>query len=85
MTTDVEFTVKQLLAQVSQGKVHPSDLDINDPLQEIGIDSLSMIQLMVELEKTFRISISDEDIILQEEWAQTAGSLIKFISSKYRN
>ncbi len=58
----------------SADKVTPESSFIND----LGADSLDTVELVMELEDEFEISIPDEDA----EKIQTVGAAIEYIESK---
>jgi acyl carrier protein len=58
---------------VSRDKVTPETSFVND----LGADSLDQVELVMELEEEFDLSIPDEDA----EKIQTVGEAIKYIES----
>lgn len=67
----IELTCKQL--GVPREKVTPETSFIND----LGADSLDTVELVMELEDTFELSIPDEDA----EKIQTVGDAMKHIEA----
>ena len=49
-------TVQKIIA--SELDVDPSKLDPNRPLQELGIDSLTVMECLFKIEDEFKISVS---------------------------
>lgn len=39
------------------------DISINDDLQETGMDSISFVKIIIEIENTFGISFSPDDLL----------------------
>ncbi len=59
MSDPVSEKVLAILASVK--RIPQDKISIDTPLQALGIDSLDTIVLLSELEKAFRIAISDDD------------------------
>ncbi len=59
MSDPVSEKVLAILASVK--RIPQDTISIDTPLQALGIDSLDTIVLLSELEKAFRIAISDDD------------------------
>ncbi len=59
MSDPVSDKVLAILASVK--RIPRDKISIDTPLQALGIDSLDTIVLLSELEKAFRIAISDDD------------------------
>jgi acyl carrier protein len=60
MSGDVESKVKHIIAgrlSVSEDKILPSSAFIGD----LGADSLDLVELVMDLEEEFGVSIPDED------------------------
>jgi acyl carrier protein len=65
----VEIVCKQL--DVDQEKIKPETSFIND----LGADSLDVVELVMEFEEAFNLSIPDEDA----EKIRTVGDVIEYI------
>jgi acyl carrier protein len=58
-----ELNIKNILAEVSNiNKEELEILTVDSDLRNIGIDSLTSIELVVKLEEQFSISINDDDL-----------------------
>ena len=68
----IDLVCKQL--GVSKDKVTPATSFIND----LGADSLDTVELVMEIEDAFELSIPEEDA----DKIQTVGDAIKYIESK---
>ncbi len=74
---DIEAKVKEIVMNklgVDAGQVVPSASFTND----LGADSLDTVELVMEFEKAFNVSIPDEDA----EKISTVGSAIDYVKSK---
>ena len=72
--TNVQERVSKIVAEqmgVDKAKVTPETSFVND----LGADSLDTVELVMELEDEFDISIPDEDA----EKIQTVGQAVKYI------
>jgi acyl carrier protein len=77
MASDVESKVKEIIINklgVEESQITPAASFIND----LGADSLDTVELIMEFEKTFNITIDDTDA----EKIQTVGDAVTYLSSK---
>ena len=75
--TNIEEKVYEIVCEhmgASRDKLAPETSLIND----LGADSLDTVELVMEFESAFDITIPDEDA----EKIQTVGNAIQYISSK---
>ena len=80
---DAEHTIKQIIASLSMDGKSPEEIKPTDSLQlDLGMDSLALIELLIALEETLGIFFSDEDLLHQEDWTQTVGSVAEFVGGK---
>jgi len=64
---------------VSRLNVKPEEVTVTANLKDdLGADSLDMVDLMMDLEDTFNLKISDEE----GNNLQTVGSVVEFLKSK---
>jgi acyl carrier protein len=64
---------------VSRLNVKPEEVTNSASLKDdLGADSLDMVDLMMDLEDTFNLKISDED----GNKLQTVGSVVEFLKGK---
>lgn len=77
-----EDFVKRLIVKLLRDRISFETLSTGSSLQELGLDSLAMIELVNEIEESFGISVSDEELLNQEEWMQNVGSIVMFIDAK---
>jgi len=73
---DVEAKVKEIIVNklgVEESQVTPSASFIND----LGADSLDTVELIMEFEKTFDVTIEDEEA----EKIQTVGDAVTYLQA----
>ncbi|GAA4385436.1 hypothetical protein GCM10023088_54990 [Actinomadura verrucosospora] len=77
---DLPAQIKSIMIRVLDLDVAPERLDDTVSLYSpvVGMDSLSLLHTLVEIEKEFGIEIDDEDVMLAE--LRNVGSLIDMIS-----
>ena len=78
--TDIAEKVTKIIVDklgVDEGDVNPEANFTND----LGADSLDTVELIMEFEKTFDISIPDE----QAEKIQTVGQAIDYLESQLQS
>ncbi len=74
---DIEAKVKEIIVNklgVDEGQVTPEASFTND----LGADSLDTVELVMEFENVFKVSIPDEDA----EKISTVGDAVKYITAK---
>ena len=78
----IKKKIKKVIIDVLELDVAPDKLDNNDLLFGEGLDgnSMTMMEVIVSLEKAFGIEISDEELISDD--FETVNSIAKFIKSK---
>jgi acyl carrier protein len=71
----VENKVKEIVAE--QLNVEMSELEMNKSfLNDLGADSLDIVELVMAMEEEFEVEIPDEDA----EKIQTVGDAVKYIT-----
>lgn len=70
--TDTFERLSELLIQ--EFKLEPEKLRLDAPLQDLGIDSLGMVELLWSVEEAFRIKLPDEPVELS-----TLGEVVAYI------
>ena len=74
---DVESTVKQIIINklgVEESQITPAASFIND----LGADSLDTVELIMDFEKAFDVTIDDTDA----EKIQTVGDAVSYLQTK---
>ncbi|MEV0667909.1 acyl carrier protein [Actinomadura luteofluorescens] len=77
---DLAARIKSIMIRVLDLDIPPERLDEKVSLYSptVGMDSLSLLHTLVEIEKEFDIEIDDEDVMLAE--LRNVGSLVDMIS-----
>ena len=73
-----EQSIKEILSQV--GEINKNEIETltgDSDLRNIGIDSLTSIELVVKLEESFDISIGDDDLSVDN--VSTINAIIELI------
>jgi acyl carrier protein len=77
---DITYIVKDIIHEkLGLDKILLTDQA--DYKNDLGVDSLDLIELQMEFEKKFAISIRDEEV----EKLTTVGKTIAFIKDKHKN
>ncbi|MBU4690782.1 acyl carrier protein [Mycoplasma zalophi] len=58
MKNDIQQKVFETLQNYTKTKIN-----LNSEIKELNIDSLDLVQIVVELESIFNISVSDEELL----------------------
>ncbi len=77
MATDIAAKVKAIIVE----KLGVDEADINDDASftnDLGADSLDTVELIMEFEKEFDVTIPDEDA----EKIATVGDAVSYLASK---
>jgi len=81
MTTELKENLRRIVADVSEIDVIPDDTDF----RELGIDSMMGIEIVAEIERTYKISVPESELknmtsltrvyeLVQSNFAATAAS-----------
>ena len=76
----IEERVKTILIQALELNIDPKDLNLDIPLYEIGLDSVSTLSVVVGLEDIFGIEVADEE--LTEDLFGSIKSLSQYVDTK---
>lgn len=66
--TDIIQAVKRIAATLIEKPGSEQQLDVNKPMEEIGLDSVLTINMIVQIEQHFDIAF-DDDEMLKENFA----------------
>jgi len=75
-THEIRPVLVQLLVEYSTTSLIPDSIKDDQKLDDLGVDSLDLIELTMSLEDKFNIEISDEDI----DSANTVGEFVSMVT-----
>jgi acyl carrier protein len=63
----MENKLKELIKEISDNRLNKEDInDDTNLLEDIGLDSIQIMNLVVEIEAQFEIEIGDDDLIMDK-------------------
>ena len=77
---NIAHKLYEIIARSSFTKVPAKEIKLTDMLHDVGIDSLSFMEIVVYIEEEFGITVADED--LASERFDTVGALKSYIEKK---
>lgn len=84
MGNNIDAKLKRIVIKLADSLVKSEEVNDNSHLiSDFGYDSIQIIQLVVEIEKEFKMEFDDED--LTNETFLTYGSLKKTLAKKLKN
>ncbi|MDD5259263.1 MAG: phosphopantetheine-binding protein [bacterium] len=81
MAINVEQEVKNMLAKITDTSVDKITLE-TDLVNDLEIDSLKIIEIATEIEKTFKVSISDAEMVTIRKVSDAVTILQKLLTEK---
>ena len=80
----IEQTIKEIMVERLFLKITPDEIaDDTDIMQELGVDSVSVFEIVVGLEETCNISFEDDEF--QLETFRTPKSIADYVRAKLQN
>lgn len=82
---DIQERVKQIIITNMEQEgisINVDQLEANNKLEELGINSLIFIKILVNIESEYEIQFSDEDLDIHNEKFSTFANFIDFIVSQ---
>lgn len=81
---NIERKLKELIVDITTEEVDNNSIDTNtDLINDLGFDSIEIIELIVEIENEFKIEIDDDDINMNI--LTTYSELLSMIERKLQN
>ena len=77
----VDQTVLRLLSTLSP-TLAGSRADMASPLDDLGFDSLSILDLLFSIEDALHITLSDDALLYQDDWMESVGAFVEFVQSR---
>ena len=71
---------KKVVSEILAKRVDISNLKESDSLKELGLDSLDLVEVMLEIEETLGVEFDSEEIVN----LSTLGSVLDLINSKIK-
>jgi acyl carrier protein len=81
MAINVEQEVKNMLAKITDTSADKITLE-TDLVNDLEIDSLKIIEIATEIEKTFKVTISDAEMVTIRKVSDAVTILQKLIAAK---
>jgi acyl carrier protein len=82
---ETELTLRQILSDLDCCRKSVDEILSSDFLQQdLGVDSLGVVEVLVAIEDIFSVTISDEELLSQEEWMLTVRTLTEFVDTRIR-
>jgi acyl carrier protein len=75
----IEYRIKQIVVENIDFQKHFEEVDINEDLGKIGINSITFIKIIVAIESEFNIEFNDED--LEHRKFSNIKSIITYVKS----
>ena len=72
--------IKKTVADILSKRIDVSTLDEGDSLQALGLDSLDLVEVMLEIEDTLGVEFDSEEI----QDVTTLGDVLKLIETKLK-
>lgn len=83
MEQTVETRLKKMIVERLFMRIDPENLEVDKSLiDEYGVDSVSLLELVVGLEEEFGIAVDDEDFNV--EHFETVAALADFVRQKMK-
>lgn len=76
----IEEKIKEILAENLENKIPAEQINADNDLKDLGINSISFIKIIVGLETEFDIEFDDED--LDASKFATIKDLIEYVGNK---
>jgi acyl carrier protein len=77
---DVEVKIREIIDKNCELTKRIQEIRIDDELQNYGMDSLSVIRVIVEIEEDFEFEFNDEDLVIDN--FKSVDKLVDYVLSK---
>jgi acyl carrier protein len=77
---NINDTIRNILGQLNILAANHDNINDNDDLFQLGLNSINIIEMIVKIEEAFDIEFSDEDLSL--EGLQTIKKLENYVKNK---
>ena len=81
---NIEKKVKEVVLRAFDAQIDPEDIDMEVPLMEdgIGLDSVSILEIITGIEEEFELTVEDEEI--SDELFESISSLVDYVRSCFK-
>ncbi|MBO1685689.1 MULTISPECIES: phosphopantetheine-binding protein [Clostridium] len=80
MNNEVEMKIREIIKESLKLDICPSQIDLDADLDGYGINSISIIKIITEIEKTFNIEFDIEELDFKKY--QNIRSIILYLEKK---
>mgnify|MGYP003313419137 CR=1 FL=1 len=74
------MSTEETLRKILEKRTNIKDVDLNKPISELGLDSLDLVEVMLEIEEELGITFSSDEI----GEVKTLGEVKNLIDSKLK-
>lgn len=76
----IRSTVKEIIANATN--INPSDIgDMASFQEDLGLDSLSLLEIAVDVDHMFKLNLSDEELSARLQELRTVQDAVEFVQS----
>lgn len=75
------MNTEETLRKILEKRTNIKEVDLNKPISELGLDSLDLVEVMLEIEEELGITFSSDEI----GEVKTLGEVKNLIDSKLKN
>ncbi|GAB4157868.1 MAG: hypothetical protein Fur0021_27220 [Candidatus Promineifilaceae bacterium] len=79
MRNAIFLQVKEILSKINGQIDAGRELTLDTKWRDLGMDSLQTIDFIVAVEDSFDFVIPDDDLLIQDQWMKTLGSIVSYI------
>lgn len=77
---EIEQTIRRIYKEKLDLSCDIDTIDVNEPLGQYGLDSISAIKVVVEIEETFDFEYLDEDLVVEN--FTSLDTVIKYVQKR---
>lgn len=75
------MNTEETLCKILEKRTNMKDVDLNKPISELGLDSLDLVEVMLEIEEELGITFSNDEI----GEVKTLGEIKNLIDNKLKS
>lgn len=77
---NIELSVRKLVSKMLGG-VDPEVINLKSPIRQLGLDSLGMMNMLLQVEKEFGFVIPEQDFVPKN--FGTVGGIIDYLKTRF--